>query len=71
MIKADLSRSHVIKNHLFKKFANKYYSNISIIYNLLNLKMDPFFLAMSKFNRQRFDECVDICTQMLDKNPYD
>ncbi len=33
--------------------------------------MDPFFLATSRFNRQRYDECVDICTQMLDKNPYD
>ena len=33
--------------------------------------MDPFFLAVSRFNRQRFDECIEICTQMLDKNPYD
>ena len=33
--------------------------------------MDPFFLATSRFNRQRYDECIDICTQMLDKNPYD
>jgi len=33
--------------------------------------MDPFVLALSKLNRQRFDECIDICTQMLEKNPYD
>ena len=33
--------------------------------------MDPFFLATSRFNRHRYDECIDICTQMLDKNPYD
>ena len=33
--------------------------------------MDPFFLAVSRFNRQRYDECIEICTQMLDKNPYD
>ena len=33
--------------------------------------MDPFVLAVSRFNRQKFDECIDICTQMLDKNPYD
>ena len=33
--------------------------------------MDPFFLALSRFNRQRFDECIEICTQMLEKNPYD
>ena len=33
--------------------------------------MDPFFLATSRFNRQKYDDCIDICTQMLDKNPYD
>jgi tetratricopeptide repeat protein 8 len=33
--------------------------------------MDPFFLAVSRYKRQRYDECIEICTQMLDKNPYD
>ena len=33
--------------------------------------MDPFFLASSKFSRQKWDECIDICTGMLDKNPQD
>jgi len=33
--------------------------------------MDPFVLALSKLNRQRFDECIDICSLILEKNPYD
>ena len=28
-------------------------------------------MATSRFNRQKYDDCIDICTQMLDKNPYD
>jgi tetratricopeptide repeat protein 8 len=33
--------------------------------------MDPLFGAHSLFRRRRFDECIDICSQLLDKNPYD
>lgn len=33
--------------------------------------MDPFFLAQSKYNRQKWDECIDICTTLLDKNAKD
>jgi len=33
--------------------------------------MDPFFLAQSKYNRQKWDECIEICTNMLDRNPKD
>lgn len=33
--------------------------------------MDPFFLAMSRYKRQRYDECIEICSEMLDRNPYD
>ena len=33
--------------------------------------MDQFFLATSKFNRQKWDQCIDICTALLEKNPYD
>ncbi len=32
---------------------------------------NPIWLARSKLRRRRFDECVDICTAALDKNPYD
>ena len=33
--------------------------------------VDPVFLAMSKLQRRRFDECIDICTRILKTNPYD
>lgn len=33
--------------------------------------MDPFFMACSFYRRRKFDDCVKICTQMLEKNPYD
>ncbi|ESN91534.1 hypothetical protein HELRODRAFT_156123 [Helobdella robusta] len=33
--------------------------------------MDPFFLAVSNFRRRKFVHCVDICTDILKKNPYD
>jgi hypothetical protein len=33
--------------------------------------MDPLFMACSLFRRRKFDECVKICSQMLEKNPYD
>ena len=33
--------------------------------------MDPLFMACSLFRRRKFEDCVKICGQMLDKNPYD
>ncbi|XP_071080081.1 tetratricopeptide repeat protein 8-like [Haliotis cracherodii] len=33
--------------------------------------MDPLFLAYSYFRRRKYQKCVDICTQLLEKNPYD
>jgi len=33
--------------------------------------MDPVFLAYSCFRRRKFDDCVRLCTQVLEKNPYD
>lgn len=33
--------------------------------------MDSLWLAQSKLRRRRFDECIDICTEILNKNPYD
>jgi tetratricopeptide repeat protein 8 len=33
--------------------------------------MDPVWLAQSKLGRRKFDECIDMCSEMLDKNPYD
>lgn len=33
--------------------------------------MDPLFLAMSFYRRRKFEECAEVCTQLLKKNPYD
>eukprot|EP00959_Pyramimonas_sp_CCMP1952_P354328 7422929-Pyramimonas_sp.AAC.1 len=33
--------------------------------------MDPVWLAQSKLRRRKFDECIEVCTGMLEKNPYD
>lgn len=33
--------------------------------------MDRFVVAMSKYKRQKYDECIDICTELLEKNQYD
>ena len=33
--------------------------------------MDPLFLAYSYFRRRKFERCVALCTQVLEKNPYD
>mmetsp|Transcript_10665 Transcript_10665/g.27340 ORF Transcript_10665/g.27340 Transcript_10665/m.27340 type:complete len:516 (-) Transcript_10665:127-1674(-) len=29
------------------------------------------WLAQSRLRRRKYDECIDICTELLDKNPYD
>ena len=34
-------------------------------------QMEPLFLARSYLRRRKFDSCVQICSQMLEKNPYD
>ena len=28
-------------------------------------------MATSLFRRRRFDECVKVCSELLEKNPYD
>ena len=33
--------------------------------------MDPMFLAMSLCRRRKFEQCVEICSDILSKNPYD
>ena len=35
------------------------------------MQMDPLFLAMSFYRRRKFEECAEVCTQLLKKNPYD
>ncbi|XP_021566644.1 tetratricopeptide repeat protein 8 isoform X4 [Carlito syrichta] len=34
-------------------------------------EMEPLFLAWSYFRRRKFQLCADLCTQMLEKSPYD
>ncbi|GFH19367.1 TPR_REGION domain-containing protein, partial [Haematococcus lacustris] len=34
-------------------------------------ELNPVWLAHSRFRRRRFDECIDICTKVLERNPYD
>lgn len=34
-------------------------------------EMDPLLLAWSYFRRRKFQLCADLCTQMLEKSPYD
>jgi len=33
--------------------------------------MDPVWLASSKLKRRKYDDCIEICTELLEKNPYD
>ena len=33
--------------------------------------MEPMFMAISYFRRRRFDDCIEVCSRMLQKNPYD
>ena len=33
--------------------------------------MDPLFLAISKYRTRRFTDCVNLCTDILKKAPYD
>jgi len=33
--------------------------------------MDPMFLAMSLCRRRKYEQCVEICSEILSKNPYD
>jgi len=52
---------------------NKRYQ-LSGHYDLLHTRvlwMDPLFLAQSLLRRRRFDEAIDICQNLLERNPLD
>lgn len=34
-------------------------------------EMNPVWLAHSRLRRRRLDESIEICTTILDRNPYD
>lgn len=33
--------------------------------------VDPVFYAQLKFRRRQYEPCIDICTELLQRNPYD
>ena len=33
--------------------------------------MDPLYMANSLFRRRRYEDCVQVCTEILETNPYD
>ncbi len=33
--------------------------------------MDQFFLATSRYNRQKYDSCIELCDKLLEKNSQD
>ena len=33
--------------------------------------MDPIYSALFLFERREFQDCVEKCTEILEKNPYD
>ena len=33
--------------------------------------LHPLFLAQSRLRRRRFDDCIEICTDLLHKNAFD
>ncbi|KAM9341647.1 tetratricopeptide repeat protein 8 isoform 5-T5 [Symphorus nematophorus] len=37
----------------------------------MEVTMDPLFLALSYFRRRKLQQCSDICTKILQDNPYD
>ena len=40
----------------------KHYKNIHLDMDIMFINEVAFFLATSRFNRQRFDDCIEICT---------
>ena len=35
------------------------------------MAVDPVFLALQRFRRHRYEECIQMCTDLLVQNPYD
>lgn len=36
-----------------------------------SMSLDPLFMAYSLYRRKRYEESAKICTEILQKNPYD
>jgi tetratricopeptide repeat protein 8 len=37
----------------------------------MEAQLDPLYHAHSRFRRRDFDGCIELCTKLLEKNPYD
>uniref|UniRef100_A0A8C5DI22 Tetratricopeptide repeat domain 8 n=1 Tax=Gouania willdenowi TaxID=441366 RepID=A0A8C5DI22_GOUWI len=37
----------------------------------MEVTMDPLFIAWSYFRRRKLQQCSDICSKILEENPYD
>ena len=33
--------------------------------------VDPVWLAQSRLRRRKWEQCTDLCSELLSKNPYD
>lgn len=33
--------------------------------------LDPVYIALITFRRREYETCIDVCTGILDRNPYD
>lgn len=38
---------------------------------MASASLDPLFLALLFMKQHKYEKCVDVCTELLDKNPYD
>ena len=34
-------------------------------------KLDKAYLAIVRYQRREYDECVEVCSKILEENPYD
>ena len=34
-------------------------------------KLDKAYLAIVRYQRREFEECIEVCTKILEQNPYD
>ena len=34
-------------------------------------QLDPAYLAIVRYRRREFEECVEVCSKILAENPYD
>ena len=64
------SLSHRSNLHSYFPFQNSLVLPQTFLWKL-KLAMDPLFLAYSYFRRKKYEQCTEICTQLLEKNPYD